>query len=158
MQAFKYSACLDTVFQILHWNMYAGVETTKVMPVATLTKGTIADDSKNFPGTFCVVHKYAIISASANLFLILIITVLSVIICVICIYQVRKRRRQALCRNLERQYETVNEPVYEMISNDNPNNNRPAIIIDMWSDCDTKCNEAYEKSGAALYSELCTMN
>ena len=30
-------------------------------------------------------------------------------------------------------------------------NNRQAIIIDVWSDCDTKCNEAYEKSGAALH-------
>ena len=54
-----------------------------------------------------------------------------------------------MCRNLERHYETVNEPVYEMVSNDNPINNRLAIYIIyrsyiMWSDCDTKCNEAYE--------------
>ena len=129
--------------------MHAGVEITEVMPVADLTNGTIANDSENYPGTFYIVHKYTIISASASLLLISIITVLGVT-SVICIYWLRKRKRQALCRNLERQYETVNEPVYEMISNNNPNNNRPAIIIDTWSDCDTKCNEAYEKSGAAL--------
>ena len=128
--------------------MHAGFDTTKAMPVANLTNGTIADDSENFPGGFYIVHKYFIISASASVFL--IITVLSVI-CAICIYRVRKRRRQALCRNLERQYETVNEPVYEMVSNYNPNNNRPAITIDVWSDYDTKYNEAYEKSGAALH-------
>ena len=34
-----------------------------------------------------------------------------------------------MCRNLERHYETVNEPVYEMVSNDNPINNRLAIYI-----------------------------
>ena len=119
------------------------------MPVANLTNGPIiTNDNEDFPRTSYIVDKYSIISASASLFS--VITVLSVI-GAICIYQVRKRRKQALCRNLERHYETVNEPVYEMVSNYNPNNNRPAIIIDMWSDCDTKCNEAYEKSGAALH-------
>ena len=124
------------------------------MPVANLTDKTSAIGSEDFPGTFYIVHKYAIISASACLFL--VITVLSVI-GVICIYwvHVRKRKQALLCRNLERQYETVNEPVYKNLMNYNPKfnklNNRLAIIIDVWSDCDTKCNEAYEKSGAALH-------
>lgn len=120
-----------------------------MIPKVTTSNVTVADDSESFAGSLHM-YRYFIIPASASTFL--IIAGFSVLIMVvICIYQIRKRRRQALCRNLERQYETVDKPIYEMVLNNNPNN-----VMEVWSDCDTKCNVAYEKSGAALhlYSEL----
>ena len=130
---------------------HAGIysETTEMIPIASVTNVTVADDTESFVARSLYMYRYVIISASSSL--LLIIASFSVLIMlVICIYKIRKRRRQASCRNLERQYETVDEPIYEMVLNNNPNN------MEVWSDCDTKCNEAYEKSGAALhlYSEL----
>ena len=105
------------------------------------------DDSESFAG-LSYIHKYIIISTSASLSFIVACAGVLVMI-VICIYQVRKRRRQAVCRNLERQYETVDEPVYEMVLNVDPN-------TEVWPDCNTKYNEAYQKTSISLYlySEL----
>ena len=114
--------------------------------IANMTIGTVADDNESFAQS-SYIHRHIIISVSASLFLIIAGAGVLVMI-VICIYQARKRR-QAVCRNLERQYETVDEPVYETILSNNPN-------VEVWSDCNTKCNEAYQKTGLPLhvYSEL----
>ena len=114
--------------------------------IPNMTIGTVADNNESFDQS-SYIHRYVIISASASLFLI-IAGAGALFMIVICIYQVRKRR-QAVCTNLERQYETVDDPVYEMILSNNPN-------AEVWSDCNTKCNEAYQKTGLPLhvYSEL----
>ena len=127
-----------------------------MIPTAIVTNVTVANDNESF-AKLLHMYRYVIIPASASAFL--IIASLSVLIMVvICIYQVRKRRRQAKCRNLERQYECVDEPIYEMIPNEPnvdeliyemiPNNNYPKT--GEWSDFNTNCNEAYQKSHHVL--------
>ena len=71
--------------------------------------------------------------------MLLIVSVLILVISIICIYQLRKRSRRATCRNLERQYETVDEPIYEMILNNKLKGTGE------WTDFNTNCNEAYQK-------------
>ena len=85
---------------------------------------------------------------SASLFLLIVTGFSVIVIIVICVNQIRIRR-QALCRYLDRQYETVDEPIYEVVSNVMPNN-------EVWLDCSTQYNEAYQKTGSPLhlYSEL----
>ena len=107
---------------------------------------TVADDNESFAES-SYIHRYDIISTSATAATLFLIIVGVLCIVVICIYQVRKRRRQDVCRNLERQYETVDEPIYEMILNNNPN-------TEVWSDYNTKCNEAYQKTSLPLH--LCS--
>ena len=113
---------------------------TEMIPIANVTNGTVVDDSESFAGSLYM-NKYVIISASASAFLIIVGFSVLVMI-VICIRQIRKRRRQALGRHLERQYETVDEPIYEMILR---NNNHSKTGVSEWSDFNTNCNEAYQK-------------
>ena len=61
------------------------------------------------------------------------------VIVMVCVYKAKKRSRRTLCRNLERQYEAVNEPIYEMVLN---KNSKPGEL----SDFKTYCNEAYQKT------------
>ena len=104
---------------------------TEMIPITNVTNGTVVDDSESFAGSLYA-HRYIIITASASVFL--IIAGFSVLVMiVICICQ---RRRQALQRNLERQYETVDEPIYEMILNNN------CSKTEEWSDFNTNCNDS----------------
>ena len=113
-------------------------QTTEMIPIANMTNGTVADNSETFAGSlYKDMYRYVIISAHASASIIAGFSV--IIVVVICIYQIRKRRRQALCRNLERHYETVDEPIYETILNNNYSKSEE------WSDFNTNCNEAYQK-------------
>ena len=108
----------DLVIVANHNIIYAGplYEVTEISLIPNMTNGTVADDNESFAQS-SYIHRHIIISVSASLFLIIAGAGVLVMI-VICIYQARKRR-QAVCRNLERQYETVDEPVYEMILSNN---------------------------------------
>ena len=91
----------------------------------------VASDSNDFRSSY---YFYTLIPASA----LIPITGLSVVV-VIVIYKVlRKRNRQTSCRHLEQQYEAVDEPVYEMVLNNNSK-------IGEMSDFNINYNEAYQK-------------
>ena len=94
---------------------------------------TVAGDSDGFWPSYYVY--YTVIPASALISI--TVTVLSVVV-VIVIYKVRKRHRQTLCRNLERHYEAVDEPVYEMVLS------KKSKTGEM-SDFNINYNEAYQK-------------
>ena len=114
-------------------------ETTRV--IQKLTNDTITDDTESLGPSYI----YVMISVSASLFM----TVgMSVIIIVICIHHVRKRRRMTLGRNLERHYETVNEPLYETVLNQTHHDTDSKK--QMWSDFNTNSNEAYQKPNDIL--------
>ena len=105
--------------------------------IPNMINDTTTDDRKSLGSSYI----YVIISASATLSSLFIIIGVLVIV-TICIYKVRKRRRQTLCRNLERHYETVDEPIYETVPNETHQDSKTQV----WSDFNTDFNEAYQSS------------
>ena len=103
--------------------------------IPNMINDTTTDDRKSLGSSYI----YVIISASASLSSLFIIVGVLVIV-TICIYKVRKRRRQTLCRNLERHYETVDEPIYENVPNETHQDSKTQV----WSDFNTDFNEAYQ--------------
>jgi hypothetical protein len=86
------------------------------------------------------IYIFAITSTSASLASFCVLVMI-----VICIYQTCKRRRQvSRTRNLERQYEVVNEPIYESVLNEL---NSKTLSL---SDVNTSCNEAYQKTHSIM--------
>ena len=113
--------------------------------MSNLTITSFTDDSEISFGTSHI-YVFAIISTSASLanFCVLVMIV-------ICIYKIRKRRREVSHRNLERQYEVVEEPIYEMVLNE-PNSKTQSHVQSL-SDLNTSCNEAYQKTHSIVWQD-----
>ena len=111
--------------------------------MSNLTITSFTDDIKISFGTSHI-YVFVITSTSASLASFCVLVTI-----VICTYQIRKRRREVSHRNLERQYEVVEEPIYEMVLNE-PNSKARRNHVQSLSDLDTSCNEAYQKTHSIL--------